>query len=391
MEPYKKRIEELERRIQRNSAEIRTQLKKLGEYLSYQEQDAFTATEMADLHRRIQDLRGQLPKSRQQVKRILQCVSRNEELEQEINEKKRQIAGLEEANQTICEEIGKAAFEAYKSRSSGREEYSALFEPLIKQERELTELESEYAKLQSHGKDGNFFRIFRETGRSLYLKGILSLKRKGIGKTYREAGKRLCESQIGAELKGGGLDRVLGPYEENDRKINALRQEVSKLRSEQEKMWNDLKELGAARSHQKRVREIELGIQRIEEELGDAFEGLGSLFRSRPPERFSDDVEVARALKQIEVCEEAKRQSAKQIERIEAAIRIDNLQRQARNLNQRVARLEEEIRLRSGEIATLKAQVAEGETEIRRLERIRGSEQSLLKISKKPEQGEGQE
>jgi chromosome segregation ATPase len=390
MDAYKKSIEELERRIQRSSAEIRTQLKKLGEYLSYQEQGAFSATEMSDLYGRIQDLRGQLPKSRQQVKRILQCVNQNEQLEQEISEKKRQIAGLEEANQAICEEIGRAAFEAYKSLSSGGNEYSDLFEPLIKQERELTELESEYSKLQGHGKDGNFFRIFRETGRSLYLKGILSLKKKAIGKIYREAGKRLCESQFGAELKSSGLDRVLGPYKDNDRKIKALKQEVSKLRNVQERIWNELKELGADRSHQKRVREIEIGIQRIEEELEDAFEGFGSLFRSQPAEHFGDDAEVARALKQIEVCEETKKRGAKQIERIEAALLIDNLQRQARNLNQRISRLEEEVRLRRGEIDTLKAQVAEGENEINRLIKIRGSEQSLLKISREQERGEGQ-
>ncbi|MCK5008148.1 MAG: hypothetical protein KAR73_12215 [Spirochaetales bacterium] len=48
--------------------------------------------EMKELHRRIQDLRHQLPESRQQVKKILQPVARNEELEREIRDRKTQIA-----------------------------------------------------------------------------------------------------------------------------------------------------------------------------------------------------------------------------------------------------------------------------------------------------------
>jgi uncharacterized membrane protein len=44
---------------------------------------------MKELHRRIQDLRHQLPESRQQVKKILQPVARNEELEREIRGRKR--------------------------------------------------------------------------------------------------------------------------------------------------------------------------------------------------------------------------------------------------------------------------------------------------------------
>ena len=387
MDTYKGAINELQRGIEKNSGQIHLRLRKLGEYLSYQEAEVLSTPEMKELHRRIQDLRHQLPESRQQVKKILQSVARNEELEREIRDRKAQLAELAERNQVICEAIGRAAYTAYKSLTAPRSEYRELFEPLRRQEKELEELEAEYDEIQAHAKGGKFFRIFRETGRSLYLKGVLSLRRKAVSKSFHEAGRRFFDSELDEELKDRGLREALAPYEANEKKINALHRETEKLREDQGRMWNELKTLGADKSHQKRVREIETEIQRIEGQLHDAFEALGSLFRgTRSGE--SMDVEAASIVKQIEGIEQANRKNRKQIERLRAAMRIDSLRDQLGNLADRISKLEADIESRQREIDTLSIQASEGQKKIQRLQKVRGSEQALLKNPKGAAEGE---
>jgi chromosome segregation ATPase len=381
MDTYKRAIDELRRGIEKNSRELHLCLRKLGEYLSYQEVEVLSTPEMKELHKRIQDLRRQLPESRQQVKKILQSVARNEELEREIRDRKAQIAELTERNRVICEAIGRAAYTAYKSLAAPREEYRELFDPLRRQQQELEDLEAEYDELQTHPKEGKFFRIFRETGRSLYLKGVLSLRRKAVSKSFHEVGRRFCDLELDAELKDRGLREALAPYEGNEKKINALHRETGKLRDDQGRMWNELKTLGADKSHQKRVREIETEIQRIEAQLHDVFEALGSLFR-RTRSGEATDVEVSNIVKQIEGIEQANRRNRKQIERLRAAMRIDSLRDQLDNFADRISKLEADIESRQREIDTLRVQVSEGQQEVQRLQRVRGSEQTLLRNPK---------
>ncbi|UCF99784.1 MAG: hypothetical protein JSV89_09655 [Spirochaetaceae bacterium] len=384
MNDYKRRINELQKDIERNIGEIHVRLGKLGEHISYQDAKVLPNAEMEELHTRIQELRRQLPESRQRVKRILQTVADNEELEREIRNRKLQIAELGRINQEICETIGRAAYQAYKTLATPNHALRELFEPLEKQEQELADLEAEQESLQANGREGKFFRIFRETGRSVYVKGLLSLRRRAAVKAYYDLGKRFCASRLKDDLKDSGLQAALAPYETNERKITTLQREMDRLEGEQENKWSELKSLGAYRSHQKRVRDIESEIERIEEQLRDAFEGLGSLFRAAPTGA-SQDTEASSMVNQIEEIEKTNRNKKKLIERLNAALQIESLNNQLENLADRISKLEREIESRHREIETLRSQVAEREKKVQRLQKIRGSKQALLSDAKKTE------
>ena len=384
MQDYKRAINQMQRDIDRNGGEILLRLRKLGEYLSYQDSELLPTAEMKELHERIGELRRQLPESRQQVKKILQTVAGNQELEREIRRRKLQITELTHRNQEICEAIGRAAYRAYKSLSVPPQSYDALFAALDRQERELADLEAEQESLQARDREGKFFRIFRETGRSVYLKGLLSLRRKAVLKSYNDVGIKICDSPLKDELKGSGLREALAPYESNEKEISSLEGEIDKLQAEMEEKWNDLKNLGAHRSHQKRVREIESEIQRIEAQLQDTFEGLGTLFRSGTGES-SGDAETAALIRRIREIESENRGKKKTIERLNAALQIESLNNQLGTLADKISKLEGEIETRSREIETLRAQVAGGQREIQRLQKIRGSKQSLQRDTRQQE------
>jgi chromosome segregation ATPase len=378
MHDYKRAIGDLQKAIAKNSAEIRENQKKLGEYLSYKEAEILPDPAMKELHGRIQELRRQLPESRQQVKKILQTVAGNEALEREIRAKRQQIGALTKNNEEICQSIGRAAYLAYQSLPDPGKENEQLFESLEKQEQGLAELEAEQEALQERGRGGKFFKIFRESGRSVYLKGLLSLRRKAVEKTYHELGGKICDSpELKAKLEGARLRETLVPYEANERKIGAVQRELDRLLEDQGKKWSDLKSLGAHRSHQKRVREIESEIQSIEAKMQDGFEALGTLFRNKRNTELQDP-EAAGLIRRMLETEQDTRKKEKRIERLRAALQIDSLENQLGTLADRISRLEGDIELRRREVETLGRQIAAGQKEIQRLQKIRGSEHSLI-------------
>ncbi len=379
MQDYKRAISELQRDMEKDSAEVRLLLKKLGEYLSYQDTATLPDPVMREGSDRIRDLRRQLPESRQQVKKILQTVAGNEATEREIRSIKLQINELDKLNREIYVSVGRVAYRVYTSLPVSGDQYEALFASLEKQELGVSELEEKLQALQEEGKGGKFFKIFRESGRSVYVKGLLSLRRKAVEKSYHEVGKRICSSpELKGELEHPRLRETLAAYEANERKSVTLQRELERLLSEQEKRWSELKTLGAHRSHHKRVREIETEIQRIEARMQDECEALGTLFRNQQSGGLQDS-EAASLIHQIQEIEGDSRKKKKRIERLNAAVRIDGLHNQLGNLADRVSRLEGEIESRQTEIETLRTQISEGEKEIQRLQRIRGSKQSLLK------------
>jgi predicted nucleic acid-binding Zn-ribbon protein len=373
-------IEELRRRIRQSEAEAENLHQQLGEYLSYQPAESFSDTPLADTRHRIGGLREKLPETRQQVKRILQCVSRSEELEKSIRNARTKMADLQEEGERICEEIGRAAFEAYRSTRPVEPEYEKIFAPLIKQEEELSGLESEMEKAQSGTKSGNFFRIFRESGRTLYVKGLVSLKKKNMTRAYREAGHKFCDSDLVKEVSDPELKYTLAPYQENLEQRAAIDSEMESLQERQEKLWKELKELGAERSHHRRVREIEHQIEQIEEELEASFGSLGRMYRSKPLKSFVDDPEIKKILRQILRVEKGVEQDRKQITRIEAAIQIDALDKQVATMEERAERLAREIKTRQEEIRSLSERVKEAQEQKKRLETLRGPEETVLKI-----------
>jgi chromosome segregation ATPase len=378
VDAYRTVIVELQGRIQQNSAEIRTQLGKLGEYLSYREAQPAgeLSPEMAEQVGRIRELREQLPASQQQVKRIMQLAERNAELEAKLAELRGRSQELSRRGELLCEQIGRAAFEDCRLETPRRPEFEEVFGPLSRLEDRIEGLEAEVQQLKA-ARGGGFLHFLHVTGRSLVLRIRLAFKRMGAPAACREAGRRFCASDLAGRTPNPAVQSGLSDYRAVERDLQDLGREAERIRADQSTLWVELKTLGAEKSHQRRVRELEQTIQRIEGDLAEAGEKLGSLYRAGPQE---GDEEAARYLKRIEQAEKANAQHRRQIERIEAAVQIDTLERQIRGLEDRVDRLEKEIRKRQEEIVSLQAQIADAETQKKRLVKVRGPEQTLLAL-----------
>lgn len=378
MDPRKRTITELNRRIAENSVEAAAQLEKLGDYLAAQDEKAFSDAEFLELRRGVLELRAQLPAGRRQVRRIMQCVEKITGLETRLRAAGERFAELERENEAICEEIGRFSYEAFRSQSLPLEGLAELFVKVGRQEQELAGLSEDQERSRGSMRSGNILRMIGEAGRGFFLRSAVGFKRKAVARAYAEAGRGVCESPLAES--DAALKRKLAPYRENRARQEELGREAEALRGEQAGLRDELKELGADKSHQRRVRELERGLERAEEELEQACRRLGELFRAKPVRSFATDPEVKNRLRRAAQAEKAGEKHREQIKRLEAAIQIDALDGQVRAMREKIEKVTREIRAREQEVRELEGRIAASEGERERLVKVRGSEQDLLEL-----------
>lgn len=379
MDPRKKIITELSRRIAEQGVEARAQLQRLGEYLASQDGAVFGDPEFREIRGRILELREQLPASRQQVRRIMQCMERNAELEEKLRLVGERFGELERENDGICEEVGRLFYASWQG-SPPPAELAELFAKVAGQEQELRALLEDQERSRSGRRSGNLFQMIGSAGKGFFLRSAVNFKRKAVARAYTEAGRELCESEVGGKVSDPALRRRMSPYRENRKKLEELTGEGEALRAAQAELWEELKTLGADKSYQRRVREIERGIQEAEGELEKACLKLGELFRARPVRSFSTDPEVKNRLRRAAQAEKESVKHQERIRRIEAAIQIDVLDAQVRAMRGKIEKLTREIRAREREVRSLQKRIQGSDEDRELLVKVRGPENTLLQV-----------
>jgi DNA repair exonuclease SbcCD ATPase subunit len=387
MDPRKRVITELNRRIAELSAQALTQIERLGDYLANQDAGSFADTAFLETHRHILELRRRLPSSRQQVRRIMQCVEKNAELENKIKAAAERFAEVEGENESLCEEIGRGVYAALgDSSSEHKEELDRLFAKVNRQERELQALMEDQERNRTSIRTGNILKIIGEAGRSFFIRSAVSFKQKAVARAYADAGRQLCESPLAESLGEATLRRLIAPYRNNKKKLEDLAREGEGLRKQQSEVWVELRGLGAEKSHQRRVNEIERQIQKTEKDLQESCRRLGELFRANPVRSFITEPEVKKRLAKLAQAEKDGERHRKQIRRVEAAMQIDALDAQTRAMREKIEKLTREIRSRQQEVRALERRIGEADSEKERLAKVRGSEHTFLQLDEKEEE-----
>jgi chromosome segregation ATPase len=227
-------------------------------------------------------------------------------------------------------------------------------------------------------RSGNILRMLGGAGRGFFLRSAVSFKRRAVARAYAEAGHGVCESALAES--DPALKRKVEPYRQNRARQEELGREAEALRAEQSALRDELKELGADKSHQRRVRELERGIQRAEEDLAKASSRLGELYRAKPVRSFTTDPEVKNRLQRAAQAEKASEKYRKRIRRLEAAMQIDALDAQVRSMRAKIEKITREVRAREKEVRELEGRIASSEGERERLVKVRGPQQDLLEL-----------
>ena len=372
-------IEELKVRIEECHNMVSTQVRVIGEALSILEPEVFSKEATRVAWAGAIDLRNKLPPERQRVRHILQQVKRNEENKTRAEAAGSTIADLGRENEAVSEEVGRAVFAVYKSLPLP-DEIDMVFQELVRLVAELNNAEREHQGIMDTQKEGNVLKRLKEKGRAVYYQSTLALKRKALSNNFRRAGLAVCESVLDITIDDPDLKRILTPILENKKEMARQEKKLTGIKKEQESIWAGLKEQGAERNHQRKLRELEKNIQGLELNLEEALEELGKKYLEKPIKALAGNQEIKQGQTLIN---QAKRDIGKyerQIIRVEASFRIIELDKEINDYAGRVEDFEARIKGLQEDIIGLQNKTAGLHDDREQLLKTRGPEKTLLVI-----------
>ncbi len=366
-------IAKLAERLKQNETGRQDFFKGLGKHLANLEASPFIKTNLESSYKKIVDLNRELPEHRQQINKIVRDTARHNEINKLLKDSKEELKTLEKESSTICRDIGEAAYLSFKKTPDPGEYYLELFSDLVAHDQAIEKIEDELDQHHYNKRTRPIFKKLMDKGRAALLSSSKSAKIMALPGLYRKAGQKLCESELGEEAADKTFTQLMDPYLKNRRQAGKIENRDQELLAEQERLWQELKALGAEKRHQKLVKELEKTTRHIEEELEQFHAELGKRYCKDHPASVVSDEYIEESLKKLERLDKEKNSSKKQIKRLNAALEIERIDDEVNSKKSRIETLEAEIRDRSEQVKELASGIENLAKEKKTLEKVRGS------------------
>ena len=293
-------IAKLADKLQQNEISRQNLFKGMGKHLSTLEASSFLKTNLESAYKKIVDLNRELPEHRQRINRIVSDTARHNEISKLHKESKEELKTLEKESSTICRDIGEAAYLSFKKTRDPGEYYLELFSDLAAHDQAIKKIEDELDQQHHNMRNRPILKKLVDKGRAALLSSSKSAKMMAFPGLYRKAGQKLCESEPGEEAADKRFATFMAPYLKNRQQAGKIESRNQELLAEQERLWQELKALGAEKRHQKLVKELEKTTRHIEEELEQFQAELGKLYCKEHPSSVVSDDYIEESRKKLE-------------------------------------------------------------------------------------------
>jgi len=370
-------IKDFEEKIESTEAEIRSTFIKAGEFLfnKAKKDTRSVAQDDYDTAKKQLDSRQQYEGT---VKRIHAIMERLQEISKATGENRTQIDSIEQSNLPVYEKLGETAFVYVKKDSHLFNQYSDVFMEVKNQNEDIENIEQDIESIQSNREGRKFFEKIADTGQMTYLKGVRMIRAKTMPRLYREAGKKLTETNF---LETTGNDDVLAaakPYLQNKDTLEELKGRQDALGEEKKNLDSELAASGVDKRPEKRIDELQKNIAEANLKYEEKLLGIAEKIRDNTPEAIQQIDEYTGFISQVEESEKKIDHYRENITKLEAAIEVDNLARQIERMHENIADHKQRIKEHESGIEDLKKKIAESEDEKKRYEEIRGPEEITL-------------
>lgn len=379
MQQYQRRVQELYNEIddiESSRTSIKTEIGRTiyRNHPKILEEDAYS------------DLVPQITAQNDEIARIAATVNRLEEIADRIKvlgldreEKEKRKTELTEELKPHHRAIGATAFRIFRENPLIDSKYTEIFKPLSENYDEVRQLERELAAL--HGEEAKRPLVARlmKRGQDLLLKSRIQGKQEKRDALHEEAGKALCETEFIALLDDPDLNAAAEPYEELQKRIAGIEEELETIDGEIRELNEEQQEKTGGKRLQKAISDLRDSREQRETAQNTLFAQLGgryieTLGEQEPPEELDFFLGELRSL------DEREEKLRGGIERLEAAIKVAEL-------TQRIRQTEEERERQQRKLQRLQQSIDELERERRYLEEeqqraveLRGAEQELEQL-----------
>ncbi|MFP4382527.1 MAG: hypothetical protein ACLFST_08460 [Spirochaetia bacterium] len=377
MGDYKSAIRVHQTNIEKERQEIGSLYKKIGNYL-FEEKPELSGNPLQEMNYTSgKEITSDIETVDNRIEEIIAITEHQTELRNRIKTNTASIKALKTQNREQYEQIGEAAYEAYKRNPFVDKRYKDLFLELEQNHQELKEMENDIDRSEQNLSEKPFFNKVVERGKIFLLRNKRTSKVNAIPRFYKHIGEQICESDFLETTENELIKQTAQPCIERRRTIQDLEAKNDMLENDITKMDEELSELCRGNRTDRELAVLKKERQDKETQLEGVYESIGIAFVAEPDKTIVSDPDVNTPLDRIRVLEADIRKEEEQVTKLSAAVKAEELTASIKKTELTIDSKNSQIEALKEELANLKSELEETEKELKRFESIRGPEEEL--------------
>jgi chromosome segregation ATPase len=367
MSQYMKEISGLRKKININDMEIDRQLFAIGKNCVHLKEDEVSTTPLKETWDSVKKLEKEIPEKTKTIQQIKKAEEQCEELDVQIGALKHTIAEKEKESKPVYEQIGKIAYEVYKSKGETYSGYQHLFVDLIKLDEKCREYNR--VKIQDDNEEKGILIHLFDAAKTFYINQKYNFLIMRYPVLYREVGKQIIGSDYIQNAAYPELDEVITRLKEKEEELKKLAEELEQRKSKKAEILEKLASSGIKGKLHIRAQEIEKEIKRIQQSIEELQQTLGSLFVVHTLNDKISKPAIEACLEHIYRLKGDNIKYESEIKKLEILIDIDKLEQKIKKLEKRKGQIEEEVEKQKTEIENLEKVEAQLQKEKKALQK----------------------
>ncbi|MFP4424969.1 MAG: hypothetical protein ACLFPP_00800 [Spirochaetaceae bacterium] len=380
MQDYQQRVQELYSELDDISSSRWRVMAEIGKALYRGHPSFLEKREFSDLVPRIDAQSDEIARIAATVERLEEIAERIKVLSLDRSDREEQRKQLEEELKPHYRLIGETAFRIFRENPLIDNRYTEIFRPLSENYDEVRQLERDLAALHGEQSKRPFVERLMKRGRDLLLKSRIQAKQEKRDALYEEAGRQLAETEFIGVIDDPDLNEAAAPYEEIRDRITAIDQEMAAIDREIRELNEEQQEKSNGKRLQRAFSELREMRERREEAQEELFSQLGRRFVESGPEEKELPEEIESHRRELASLDEQEGRCRKAIERLEAAIKVQELRNRIRQTEEERERQRKKLERIQDSIEELERQASSLQQERERTEKLRGPEEELSKL-----------
>lgn len=377
MKNYMKMIKKLIEKRKQNEKTIENQIRQLGEKLTELEPLKLDKTSLKEPHRKARDLAAVFFENRKKIDQIDILESEINDIVSESNRNKKEIREKKKEVKTHYEELGFEAYPAFQRNSTEGSAYEDLFSKVESFEKELTRIEKELKELNIQENKKTLINRVTNRSRFIYLQGLLKSKHLRKSTIYSNLGEKVYKSDFLSVIGDASLISNMKPVIEAQEMVELLAKKDESLLVKKSKLIDEIERLDGNTGAGSSTKELEIEVEKAEKQLLDLYSTLGQIYIDDSLDKEITDSEIDRIFSNIHSLSTENEDCNKQITKLEAAISIDQVEKDISDVNIRIDKIKNDIQEKQDEIETFAQRIKELEIEKKKQMKLRGSKDSL--------------
>ncbi|MFW5786327.1 MAG: hypothetical protein ACOCYC_03705 [bacterium] len=371
------KIREVDAEMGRIDDAIHDYQRDVGEALLDAEWEANPSTRVQNQLSNAQRLRHELDDLKITRNRLEEAQRRKDEIVKEQKELQRHIAKAMSDVEPYFEEIGRRAFDVYRTNPVVDSAAEEIFSPLLDKFNEIKSGDRDVARLDDERRIGrNPMGRIVKSGKLLLERGKQQLRKSGMAQHYASAGRQVCTSGLIDRLDDPKLHQTTAPYFEARRHIQTAEAKLRELEQEEENLELERMTLLDGKGVNERRAELMTMQRNRERELQQALKELGRSYavaKSRP----GVEPDVSEALDALEKLYEERKDCERTRRRLDAAVEIIEVDDDRNRKESEIEQLRSERRRLDERINEIQEELAEDDERRRKLVKTRGKIEDL--------------